>query len=96
MTVNTEQLDKRISSSTATDSDSLISAISAHLSEDLKIQKDKLEKIIDEAKAALGLAEVEEKLEHLSVVDDGEKKEEGQPVLIKDVVGWKDERPPWA
>lgn len=73
--------------------DALISAISAHLTEDLKLEKEKVDKVLDEAKAALGLAEVESKLEHPEVLTNGEVAEKvgdsKAPILITDVYAWK-------
>ena len=65
-------------------------AISVHLTLDLKLEKAVADKVLDEAKAALGLAEVEEKLEHpgdaATINGDMDAK---QPVLIKDVQSFK-------
>jgi insulysin len=86
-----KQLQSRISGSeVAGEGKSIVDAISTHLTQDLKLEKAVADKVLDEAKAALGLAEVGRKLEHLEVVDkvDGELNA-GQPVLIKDVQSFK-------
>lgn len=66
--------------------------MSSHLTEDLELEKSVVEKVVDEAKAALGLAEVEEKLVHPDVLTGGEVEKKADPkvpVLIKDVHAWK-------
>jgi insulysin len=85
-----------MSSSTNANTDgtaAIVEAVSAHLREDLKVDQEKVDKVMDEAKAALGLAEVEEKLEHPEVLRDGDVEHTvgnaKAPVLIKDVHAWK-------
>jgi insulysin len=78
-----------------TDPSILEAAITAHVTEDLKLEKAQADKILDEAKAALGLAELEKKLEHIQVLEDGDVEhkvaevKKGEPVLIRDVHAWK-------
>lgn len=72
----------------------LADAITSHLKEDLSLEKEKVDKVLDEVKAALGLAAVEKRLENPEVLLNGdvEAKVEGhtnEPVLITDVHAWK-------
>jgi insulysin len=79
--------------STAVDTDNaLVNAISAHLTEDLKLEKEKVDKVLDEAKAALGLAEGDSKLENPQPLTNGDVQKVSdptKPVLITDVHAWK-------
>jgi insulysin len=78
-----------------TDPAAFETAINAYVTEDLKLEKAQADKILDEAKAALGLAELEKKLEDIQVLEDGDVEHKvaevkaGEPVLIKDVHSWK-------
>lgn len=72
----------------------IVTAISAHLTEDLKLGKETVDKVLDEAKAALGLADVG-KVAAPEVLKNGNVEKvvkEGNgttPVLIEDVHAWK-------
>jgi insulysin len=89
-------LQKRIDavSTTSDTTEAIAAAISTHLSEDLKLEKETMEKVLDEAKAALGLADVG-KVAEPEVLENGDveavvKGGNGTtPVLIKDVHAWK-------
>jgi len=90
ITTNDEAFEARIkdASSNAAISD----AVASHLTDDLKIEKEVANKILDEAKAALGVADsglpaapqaLDTSADVKSVVD------ASQPVLIEDVHAWK-------
>lgn len=89
-TPNEEALQSHINNATSTDA--IPTAVAAFLNEDLKLAGDVAAKVLDEAKAALGVADsglpaepqaLDEKADIESVVD------ASQPVLIKDVHAWK-------
>ncbi|KAF2279892.1 LuxS/MPP-like metallohydrolase [Westerdykella ornata] len=81
----------------------LISALETHIEKDLTVEQEKKGKILDEARAALGLAKVEKKLEHPATttevateavgepqLSEADKKTEvPKPVLITDVDAWR-------
>lgn len=78
--------------SKVTSADEISDAIASYLREDLKLDKDIANKILDEAKAALGIADsglpaepqaLDEAADVESVVD------ASHPVLIKDVHAWR-------
>ena len=78
--------------SKVTSADGISDAIGSYLREDLKLEKDVASKILDEAKAALGIADsglpaepqaLDEAADVESVVD------ASHPVLIKDVHAWR-------
>ncbi|KAF2746080.1 LuxS/MPP-like metallohydrolase [Sporormia fimetaria CBS 119925] len=94
LTPDTEKLSPRLADSSAATPAGLVAAISAHLTEDLKVSQEQVDKIVDEAKAALGLAEVEEKLEHpvelkddalAAVAENEHANRVSEPILITDV-----------
>ncbi|KAF2021275.1 hypothetical protein BU24DRAFT_416934 [Aaosphaeria arxii CBS 175.79] len=89
LTADPEKLKARL-----TDAADISEAVAAHLGEDLKLEKEKAEKILDEAKAALGLAEVESKLgEPVKLQTTGDVAEQvakaNAPVIITDVHAFK-------
>lgn len=89
-------LQKRVDaiSTTSDTTEAIAAAISVHLSEDLKLPKETVAKVLDEAKAALGVADVG-KVAEPEVLKNGDvatavKDSNGTtPVLIKDVHAWK-------
>ncbi|CAO2647064.1 Nn.00g079860.m01.CDS01 [Neocucurbitaria sp. VM-36] len=90
ITPNEDALQSRINNVTSTEA--IPAAVASHLDEDLKLGKDVAAKVLDETKAALGLAEsglpaepqaLDESADIESVVD------ASHPVLIKDVHAWK-------
>ncbi|KAF2705769.1 LuxS/MPP-like metallohydrolase [Pleomassaria siparia CBS 279.74] len=95
ITPNDAALKSRIDAISDTDTTvAIASAISAHLTEDLKLEKEVVDKVLDEAKAALGLADVG-KVAEPEVLENGDvesvvKGGNGTtPVIIKDVHAWK-------
>ncbi|KAF2734338.1 LuxS/MPP-like metallohydrolase [Polyplosphaeria fusca] len=89
LTAAHEKLESRLSSLPAESlGDSIPSAIAAHLTEDLSLEKEKAEKVLDETKAALGLAETPAVLE--AGEKEGKVSENGTKVVyIEDVHGFK-------
>lgn len=90
ITPNDDTLQSRISQATSVDA--LPTQVDAHLSEDLKLDNTVADKVLDEAKAALGVADsglpaepqaLDETADVQSVIDPS------KPVLIKDVHAWK-------
>lgn len=76
----------------ASSNEAISDAVASHLTEDFKIEKEVANKILDEAKAALGVADsglpavpqaLDASADVKSVVD------ASQPVLIEDVHAWK-------
>jgi insulysin len=88
-----EKLEARLESCST--NDSVISAVSAHLVEDVKLEKEKLNKVLDGAKATLGLAKVDEALKDPEVLQSGNVAKKGEdgsgtaPVIITDVHAFK-------
>jgi insulysin len=90
LTPNDKALQSRIDNASSTEA--IADAVATYLTEDLKTDKDLADKILDEAKAALGVADsglpaepqaLDESADVQSVVD------ATHPVLIKDVHAWK-------
>lgn len=72
---------------------SLSEAIISYVNSELKLPQEQSEKIVDEVKAALGVADVDSKLEDLTVLQNGDVdkaiKAQPRPVLITDVHAFK-------
>lgn len=89
-------LQKRVNavSTTSDTTKAIADAISTHLSEDLQLPKETVAKVLDEAKAALGIADAG-KVAEPEILINGDvaaviKNGNGTtPVLIKDVHAWK-------
>jgi len=90
ITSNDEAFQTRIKDASSTEE--ISDAVADHLSEDLKIEKDVAIKVLDEAKAALGVADsglpaapksLDASADVKSVVD------ASHPVLITDIHAWK-------
>lgn len=95
-TPNPDTLTSRLTG--ASSESEIIDALSTHLTEDIKVtEKEKIDKILDEARAALGLAEVDEMLEDPKVLTRAETAESlsagaagaREPVIVTDVPAWK-------
>ncbi|KAF2191778.1 LuxS/MPP-like metallohydrolase [Zopfia rhizophila CBS 207.26] len=98
ITQDLEKLKSRIQDLTAhpeNDGLAISAAISTHLTEDLKLEIPTVEKVLDEAKAALGLAVVGPAGETPDALTNGVTEEKVRlgngttPTLIKDVHAWK-------
>lgn len=90
LTSNDEAFQARIKDAPSTEA--ISDAVASHLTEDLKVDKDVANKVLDEAKAALGVADsglpaaptsLDASADVKSVVD------ASHPVLITDIHAWK-------
>ncbi|KAF2113788.1 Metalloenzyme, LuxS/M16 peptidase-like protein [Lophiotrema nucula] len=98
ITPDLEKLQTRIEaipSDSANPGEAIADVIAAHLSEDLHLEKEVIEKVHDEAKAALGLAVVGPAGETPEVLTNGAAKQQevvgsgSLPVKIEDPYAWK-------
>lgn len=90
--ISPKEDDLQIRITNASSADAISEAVAIHLSEDLKVEKTVADKVLDETKAAIGVADsglsaepqiLDESADVKSVVD------ASHPILIKDVHAWK-------
>ncbi|KAH7135013.1 Metalloenzyme, LuxS/M16 peptidase-like protein [Dendryphion nanum] len=88
-----EKLKTNITSIAAPTATELSETISAYIRSELSLPQAQLEKVVDEVEAALGVAEVDPKLEDIQILDNGEVQnvttDSKVPVLITDVHAFK-------
>jgi insulysin len=90
ITANEEAFQTRIKS--ASSNEAISDAVASHLTDDLKVEKEVANKVLDEAKAALGVADsglpaVPQALD--ASADVKKVVDASHPVLIEDVHAWK-------